>query len=138
MTEQGGYTLLQAIFTLCVFMVIASCFPVVITGITLAVTKLDPSKEYEWNLFSHQFRQEFRGATGINVTDYSIKFMKEGQEITYEKYGEFIRRRVDRRGHEIVLGPIDSVELKKFKNGVEIHASFEGTLHIGRFLTYGQ
>lgn len=136
MKNQGGFTLLQSIFSLCAFLVIATCLPVIITGITLVETKLDPSKEYEWNLFSHQFRQEFRGAKAVNLTEFSIIFMKDDQEITYEKYGEYIRRRVDKRGHEIVLGPLDALELNNVQNGIEIQASFEGDLQIGRFFTY--
>jgi competence protein ComGF len=138
MKNQAGYTLLHALFTLGVFLLIATCMPPIITGITLIESKLDPSKEYEWNLFSHQFRLELRGAKNIKVTDSSITFMKNGEEILYEKYGDYVRRRVDRRGHEIVLGPLDALDLNTAKSGIEIHASFEDVNQIGRFFTYEQ
>ncbi|WP_421379567.1 competence type IV pilus minor pilin ComGF [Bacillus salacetis] len=138
MKSQAGYTLLHAVFTLCIFLLIASCMPPIISGIALVENKLAPSKEYEWNLFSHQFRLEFRGAKDIKVNDSSVIFIKNGEEILYEKYGDYLRRRVDRRGHEIVLGPLNALELKTEENGIEILASFEDEVEVGRFFTYGQ
>jgi competence protein ComGF len=134
--KQDGYTFLQAVFTLCIFLLIASCMLPIFSGITLIQKKLDPSKEYEWNLFSHQFRLEFRGARDITVTDSTINFKKDGEEILYEKYGEYLRRRVNRRGHEIVLGPLNAFKVNTAKNGVEIQAGLDEDLEIGRFFTY--
>ncbi|RIW31075.1 hypothetical protein D3H55_15830 [Bacillus salacetis] len=138
MKSQKGYTLLHAVFTLSIFLVTASCIPAVLSGINMIENKLDPSKEYEWNLFSHQFRMEIRGAKNIEVTESSIKFIKNDEEILIEEFGNYLRRRVNRKGHEIVLGPLDSLELNSASNGVEINAGFEGAVQTGRFFTYAQ
>jgi competence protein ComGF len=136
--NQEGYTLLHALFTLSIFLVVASSIPAVLTGFSMIERKLDPSIDYEWNLFIHQFRLEFRGAEDIGVTNSSITFTKNGEEILYEKYGNHLRRRVNKKGHEIVLGPLDELELHSVRNGVEILMGAEGESQTGRFFTYGQ
>ncbi|MGM0844270.1 MAG: competence type IV pilus minor pilin ComGF [Bacillota bacterium] len=139
MRNQNGYTLLHAVFTLCLFIMAATCVPVIINAVTFTENGLNPSKEYEWNLFSQQFRQEFLGAKEIKITNTSIVFSKKGEEISYEKYGDFLRRRVNRRGHELVLGPINKIEFSSCTNGVEIAAIFEEEhQRTGRFFTYAQ
>ncbi|WP_456274060.1 competence type IV pilus minor pilin ComGF [Bacillus sp. AK031] len=139
MKNEKGYTIIHALLTLFAFMLIASCLPPLLKGVTIMEKKLDPSKEYEWNLFSHQFREELRGAEGMKVTGTSVIFYKDGEEILYELYGDFLRRRVDRRGHELVLGPLTTVKFSPCRSGVEISAGFtEGFQATGRFFTYGQ
>jgi competence protein ComGF len=138
--NEQGYTILHALLTLFAFMLIASYLPLLLRGVTIMEKKLDSSKEYEWNLFSHQFREELRGAEEINITVTSVMFYKDGEEILYEVYGDFLRRRVNRRGHELVLGPLTSIEFSPCRSGgVEISAGFtDGFNSKGRFFTYGQ
>ncbi|TYR75604.1 hypothetical protein FZC79_10580 [Rossellomorea vietnamensis] len=139
MRGQNGYTLLHAVFTLSIFLLAAACVPVIMNGVLFVEAELAPSKEYEWNLFSQQFRQEFRGAENIKVTDTSITFTKSGEEVLYERYGDFLRRRVNKRGHELVLGPLQEIKLSSSSNGLEIAVTYEGELEwAGRFFTYGE
>ncbi|MGF2617057.1 competence type IV pilus minor pilin ComGF [Rossellomorea aquimaris] len=139
MRDQKGYTLLHAVFTLSIFLLAAICTPVIFNAVSYAENRLSPSKEYEWNLFSQQFRQEFHGSEDIKVNDSSIVFSKNGEVILYERYGDFLRRRVNRRGHELVLGPLQALEFSPCKNGVEINAVFEGEAEkTGRFFTYAK
>lgn len=139
MRGQNGYTLLHAVFTLSIFLLAAACVPVIMNGVLFVEDELAPSKEYEWNLFSQQFRQEFRGAENIKMTDTSITFTKSGEEILYERYGDFLRRRVNKRGHELVLGPVQETKLSSHANGIEIAVVYEGELQwTGRFFTYAK
>lgn len=138
MVNQKGYTMIHALFTFFIFVLIASCIPPLIKGVEMVDRKLEPSKKYEWDLFSHQFRQELKGAEEIKVMDTSISFLKGDEKIVVEVYGEFLRRRVDGRGHEIILGPFRNIQFSPCTRGVEINAGFQENLQVtGRFFTYG-
>ena len=57
---------------------------------------------------------------GISVENNRLTFVKNGQSIMYEKYGSNIRRRVDLKGHEIMLQNIKAVTFEPIANGMRI------------------
>lgn len=95
-------------FTL--FLIIVSFFPIIIP---LAKQTYNPDfsmNEMEWEIFVNQLAMEYREAkeVGINATTLTLK-MENNQIITYERYEDKIRRRVDESGHEVVLQHIKNI-----------------------------
>jgi competence protein ComGF len=105
-------------------MMISFCVPVLIKGLETIDEHLVPTKSYEWNLFTFQFRNEFKGSKEIEYGTESISFIKENKEVMYEKYGHSLRRRIDRKGHEIVLQDVRDLNVSPLGNGVQLTVTF--------------
>ncbi|MBM7584605.1 competence protein ComGF [Bacillus pakistanensis] len=129
--------MIETIFVLSIFMMISFCVPLLIKGLETIDEHLVPRKSYEWNLYTFQFRNEFRGSYGIEYGKDSVSFIKGSREVTYEKYGHSLRRRIDRRGHEIVLQDVKAVTISSLTNGVQITVTFtDNQILSSSFFTY--
>ncbi|WP_176555818.1 competence type IV pilus minor pilin ComGF [Virgibacillus ndiopensis] len=62
----------------------------------------------------------------IKATDFTIDSnrinlnMKDGTVVSFEQYGDIIRRQVDGQGHEIYLHDIKNFELKPLPYGIHL------------------
>ncbi|MBU8879365.1 ComGF family competence protein [Bacillus sp. FJAT-29790] len=74
----------------------------------------------EWHVFVNQLKKEMRGSEVMDVSNERIALRRNGQVILYERYGTNIRRRVDFKGHEIVLQQVGSLQFFRIKNGVKL------------------
>jgi competence protein ComGF len=75
----------------------------------------------EWEVFSAQVKKEIRISKKMTISNQLVLLEKDGQIISYEKYGTNIRRRVDYKGHEILLQKVQSFRFEKLKNGVRVY-----------------
>ena len=75
----------------------------------------------EWEVFSAQIKKEIRVSRKITVNNQLLLLDKDGQTISYEKYGTNIRRRVDFKGHEILLQRVNTFRFEKIINGVRVY-----------------
>ena len=58
----------------------------------------------EWNIFIRQLDQEIQLASAWSLPNPKILSLQSGAgQVTYEPYGEIIRRRVGGEGHEVIL-----------------------------------
>ena len=80
--------------------------------------------EMEWEIFVNQLAMEYREAkeVGINATTLTLK-MENNQIITYERYEDKIRRRVDESGHEVVLQHIKNIMYEQQKERLLIRST---------------
>lgn len=109
-------------FTL--FLIIVSFFPIIIP---LAKQTYNPDfsmNEMEWEIFVNQLAMEYREAkeVGIHATTLTLK-MENNQIITYERYEDKIRRRVDASGHEVVLQHIKNIMYEQQKERLLIRST---------------
>ncbi len=74
----------------------------------------------EWEVFVSQIKKEIRMSSKITVTNQTIMLERDGQIIIYERYGSNLRKRVDNKGHEILLQQVDVFQFEKLLNGVRI------------------
>jgi competence protein ComGF len=119
--NENGFTLLEMLLSLSVFLILASFFPVM-TKILLQEQHLDNRiQRMEWEVFSAQVKKEIRVSKKMTISNQLVLLEKDGQIISYEKYGTNIRRRVDYKGHEILLQKVQSFRFEKLKNGVRVY-----------------
>ncbi|MCA1031716.1 prepilin-type N-terminal cleavage/methylation domain-containing protein [Bacillus timonensis] len=118
--KSKGFTLIETLVSM-------ACLVVVLTLITpfLKIIFLESSLKHqvnrmEWEIFLQQAKMEIRESTSVTIANNKLYFYQQNQVISYEKYGDKIRRRVNGSGHEIILQEINSVTFHPLQNGIEI------------------
>ncbi|MGR3765002.1 competence type IV pilus minor pilin ComGF [Rossellomorea sp. NS-SX7] len=120
-----GFTLLDALMSLLVFSIISLSFPMIMKAFVTIKSESVPPRYYEWNLFSESLRSELWGGVNIMVSPERFSFEKGGELITYERYQNSIRRKVNDRGHEVVLQSIHSITFSQVPQGVKVEIDFQ-------------
>jgi competence protein ComGF len=121
-----GYTLIESLLSFTIFCMISLCIPLIMKGFSTIKNDLVPPHYYEWNLFNESLRYELWRGESVKVTPDKISFMVSGESISYEKYNHSIRRRVNNRGHEVVLQAVDSFSFASIIQGVHMDLEFVG------------
>ncbi|WP_406686778.1 competence type IV pilus minor pilin ComGF [Rossellomorea vietnamensis] len=135
--DEKGFTLIEALLSFSLFCMISLSIPLVMKGFSTIKHDLVPPRYYEWNLFHESVRNELRNAKDINVMTNQLSFVMDGETILYEKYNQSIRRRVNNRGHEIVLQSVDGFEFNVIDQGVHMDLEFEGGEKVeGNFFSF--
>ncbi|AYE49230.1 competence type IV pilus minor pilin ComGF [Priestia megaterium] len=116
MKSEKGFTLVEMLVSFTLFLLIVSFFPIIIP---LAKQTYNPDfsmNEMEWEIFVNQLAMEYREAKEVRIhaTTLTLK-MENNQVITYERYEDKIRRRVDESGHEVVLQHIKNIMYEQQK-----------------------
>lgn len=124
--DEKGFTLIEALLSFSLFCMISLSIPLMMKGFSTIKHDLVPPRYYEWNLFHESVRNELRKANDVNVLSNQISFVIDGETILYEKYNQSIRRRVNNRGHEIVLQSVDHFTFDVIQQGVHLNLEFEG------------
>ncbi|MCA1054807.1 ComGF family competence protein [Rossellomorea aquimaris] len=120
-----GFTLLDAMLSFLIFSFLSLSIPLIIKGLHTIEKESIPPRYYEWNLFSESLRMEVWGGSGFLFSNEGITFESNGKVITYERYQDSIRRRVDGQGHEVVLQGIDSFEFSEVPKGIMVSVVFK-------------
>lgn len=138
LSKQSGFTLLETLFSIMLITLIMSIMPFIFQTIHTLDRLLETDQDYEWNLFIIGLRKELEEAEQINVMKLNAKtsliLEKRNQVITYEPYGQSLRRKVNKLGHEIVLQEIHSIEFILNEEEVLIQVEFlDGIMDESRF-----
>ncbi|WP_078413749.1 competence type IV pilus minor pilin ComGF [Priestia abyssalis] len=121
MKKEAGYTLLEMLISFSLFLMMMSFVPIIIkmtkehqeTSVSLSTL--------EWDLFVQQLTSEIRTGHQVECSHQKLTFVNDShQTVTYEKYGNMIRRRVNGNGHEVALQNISSAQFIKVHQGVLI------------------
>lgn len=115
-----GFTFVEMIIAFSVFLLIISFFPIGLRFIYQDEFVEDSLQSMEWEVFQAQLKKEIRMSEDVTVGSNKLTLRKNEQTILYEKYGASIRRRVDFKGHEIVMQNVKSVAFEKLMKGVQI------------------
>ncbi|MGM0864561.1 MAG: competence type IV pilus minor pilin ComGF [Bacillota bacterium] len=121
-----GYTLIEALLSFTVFCMISLCIPLIMKGFSTIKNDMVPPHYYEWNLFNESLRNELWRGENVVITPDKISFLVSGESISYEKYHQSIRRRVNNQGHEVVLQSVDSFSFASISQGVYMDLEFVG------------
>jgi len=122
--SEKGFTLVEMLVSFGLFLIIVSFFPIIIP---LAKQTYNPDfsmNEMEWEIFVNQLAMEYREAKEVRIhaTTLTLK-MENNQVITYERYEDKIRRRVDESGHEVVLQHIKNIMYEQQKERLLIRST---------------
>ncbi|MEH7124510.1 competence type IV pilus minor pilin ComGF [Bacillus sp. JJ1773] len=115
-----GFTMLEMLYAFSIFLLVVSFFPLFFKYIMENEQLENRLRRMEWHVFVNQIKKELRLADEINVSDNRLVLTKHGQIILYEKHGTNLRRRVDFKGHEIVLQQVDSFRFSPIHDGVKL------------------
>ncbi|WP_394530465.1 competence type IV pilus minor pilin ComGF [Priestia aryabhattai] len=124
MKSEKGFTLVEMLVSFALFLIIVSFFPIIIP---LAKQTYNPDfsmNEMEWEIFVNQLAMEYREVKEVRIhaTTLTLK-MENNQIITYERYEDKIRRRVDESGHEVVLQHIKNIMYEQQKERLLIRST---------------
>ncbi|GIN19981.1 hypothetical protein J1TS3_11150 [Siminovitchia fordii] len=135
LTEQSGFTLLEAIFTIFIITVVISLLPLMYYWLFAIDRSLSPEEDFEWNIFLIQLRDELAAADSFRNGSERIYLLKNRVSIKYERHSWNIRRQVGDMGHEVVLQNVRRFEVKEEAPMLAIHVEFlNGTKEEARFL----
>jgi competence protein ComGF len=115
-----GFTLVEMILAFSIFLIIVSFIPISISMLYQNGLVDERLQKMEWEVFIAQVKKEVRISDRINVDNNKLYLAKDGQTIVYESYGSNIRRKVDLKGHEIMLQNVKTVTFEKIVRGVKI------------------
>ncbi|TYS87552.1 hypothetical protein FZC88_16305 [Rossellomorea aquimaris] len=124
--NNNGFTLIEVLLSFTVFCMISLCIPLIMKGFSTIKNDMVPPHYYEWNLFNESLRNEIWRGESIVITPDKISFLVSGESISYEKYNQSIRRRVNNQGHEVVLQSVDSFSFASIIQGVHMDLEFVG------------
>ncbi|WP_070120687.1 competence type IV pilus minor pilin ComGF [Bacillus marinisedimentorum] len=125
-SENKGFTMLEMLFAFFIFMFL--------TGLLMPILKLSASfldnegvAIRETEIFFGQLGREVREADDTEVQAGTLLMLSPtGKLVTYEQYGTMIRRRVDGKGHELVLQNITAVRFVEVPNGINVSVTKAG------------
>lgn len=118
--HNNGFTFIEMIFAFSIFLLIVSLFPLVFQLLSQNGFVEERLQRMEWEVFSAQVKQEVRMCDSLKIENNRMLLRKDKESIMYEKYGSSIRRRVDLKGHEIMLQNIQTVTFEEVIKGVRI------------------
>lgn len=118
--NNSGFTMLEMLYAFSIFLLIISFFPLSFKYIFQNDPLDARTQTMEWAVFVNQLKKELRLSDGMMVSPNRIVLNKNGQAILYEVYGKSIRRRVDMKGHEVVLQQVKSVKFEQIRDGVKM------------------
>lgn len=124
--SEGGFTLIEALLSFSLFCLISLSLPLMMKAFSTIKHDLVPPRYYEWNLFNESVRNEVRRGYGFEVMPDKLSFIVDGETILYERYSHSIRRRVNNRGHEIILQSVASFKFVPIHQGVHLDLEFNG------------
>lgn len=124
--NEEGYTLLESLFQLIVFILFSKLFILLIVWTTnfqgLALSK----EQTEWELFINDVLSYL--ATGQNIevinTGHGFRMDYEEKVVDIEQFNEIVRKRIDNQGHEPMLLGIKKMTVKKNSSSLTIHVEF--------------
>ncbi|WP_157796237.1 competence type IV pilus minor pilin ComGF [Bacillus xiapuensis] len=101
--------MVEALLVLMVFISVAALFPMLYGAVGRVDEQLQPGRKAEWELFVLELRKELSRSHSWLPDEDKLSFMDNGRLISIEKYGEGVRRRVNGKGHEMVLLEIQAI-----------------------------
>lgn len=118
MGNEKGFTLLEALVSFSVVLIITAFLPILFQTIHTFVKEEKGIHPLELEVFNQQAKMEIRTAKSVTTTGKVLTIRnRNNQSITYEKYQGNIRRRVNGTGHEIMLQNVKDVVFVQARNG---------------------
>jgi competence protein ComGF len=118
--NDNAFTLIETLFAFSLFILLIFF----ISPIFQQVLNNDEVKgrlqEMEWDVFCSQIKKEIHMSERAEVMGGRLFLTKDNQIISYEKYYDVLRRRVNNSGHEVLLQNVSEVTFTLVNNAVKI------------------
>jgi competence protein ComGF len=118
--NEQAFTLVEMLFAFWIFTVIIFFISPLFS---VMLQHNDPSKrlqEMEWDVFSSQIKKEIRMSTKAQVVSNRLLLTEDVGSITFEKYENILRRRVNNTGHEVILQNVSEVNFTLLPNTIRV------------------
>ncbi|MFJ7307014.1 competence type IV pilus minor pilin ComGF [Peribacillus frigoritolerans] len=132
--KNDGFTMIELLFSLLILMTtslfVLQLFSIIHTQMR-SVDKLHPK---EWEVFTMQMKQEVRSSKAQDVMGNKLYLLSGEQLSSLEQYEDKVRRRVDGKGHEVILQNISEFRVNKDGSVIVINITDKaGTTFSRRF-----
>lgn len=124
LSNSYGFTVMEAILVMFILSIIMMIFPLLFQTIIAITQSLQVAEDYEWNLFLIDLCHELQNVDEVVVFQERIHLLRENMLVTYERYGETIRRRVNNSGHEVVLQQVKQLHFYKDQQLLTLEIEF--------------
>ncbi|KOS68076.1 hypothetical protein AEA09_05580 [Lysinibacillus contaminans] len=103
--NEKGYTLLEALFQVVVFMIFSHIFVLIMLWVTEMKSTVMAIEQTKWELFVYDVNMYFVDVTSFEVNEVNSKitFQTPNGLYSMERYQNIIRKKVDNLGHEPLL-----------------------------------
>lgn len=129
--NEQGYTLIESIFQLMVYVVFSSFFILLILWTTQFQNATFAKEQTEWELFVQDLLSYIAEGDLVQVINEGsgIRVFRGDQAIDIEKYEKFIRKQVNELGHEPMLTNVKTVHFILNESYLTIQVEFENGIH---------
>ncbi|MDQ0213855.1 competence protein ComGF [Oikeobacillus pervagus] len=135
--NNNGFTFIESLLVLSIFLGVTSLFPLVYQSFYEAEHHFHPLKKTEWELFLIQLRKELHTSQSWSSHNGRLSYFNGDREIWIEKYQTSLRRRVDRKGHEIILQNVQEIHFSWHNNVLQLEVIFlNGDQEVAKFHPY--
>lgn len=109
--NEKGFTLIEVLITLMIILALTAVLPSLM--ISSVRTSAFDHQDEEAQLFYVLVAKEVRGAASVVTNGKTLTLTKpSGDTITFEMFGNVIRRRVNGTGHEVVLQGVKGMSIE--------------------------
>lgn len=134
-----GFTLLEMLLVLLIFISVAAMFPLFYQTIYQVDKEMRPESRAEWELFIIQLHKELGASHAWDPKQQKLFYEQEGISISVEKYQSSVRRRVNGSGHEVMLQGIKDIQFRWEEGSLVAEAAFlEGEKKRAYFFPLGE
>ncbi|MFJ7826775.1 competence type IV pilus minor pilin ComGF [Psychrobacillus sp. NPDC096623] len=125
-SDQSGYTLLEGILHLAVFMLFAQVLAGIMWWLTKTESAVTDTTEIEWALFIQYVDSYITDLDSIRVNDTNSGIMIKKNHINYkvELYKDLIRKQKNWEGHEQMLLNVNSLFVELEGNALRLKVNF--------------
>lgn len=112
--------MLEMLFSFSVFCMVASFLPLMF-NIVFHNQSIDGRiQEMEWALFVNQLKKEIQASDFVDVVNGELALINGEEVVTFQKYNALLRRRVNGKGHEVVLQNVKNIRFQKIGKAIHI------------------
>lgn len=120
-----GYTLVEALIALTVFMTCAASFPLIYDAVYRIVETSKSEKNTEWEIFIVQLRNELHKSSNWHVVSGKLHYGVEGSITSISQYEDKLRRQINGQGHEVMLQNVKKAAFALEGGKLYIHVTFQ-------------
>ncbi|MCM3765263.1 competence type IV pilus minor pilin ComGF [Neobacillus niacini] len=117
-SNETGFTLIEVLLALSMLSIIVFFMGPIFQIILQNQASQKALQAMEWEVFCMQIKKEIRLSSKAEVVSGRLILTKDGETVYYEKYGSYLRRRVNSLGHEILIQNVSNYSFTKMPNRI--------------------